>query len=112
MAPEALQHRTFTQKSDTWAYGVLCWEIFNDGDAPYQNMNSTAVATMVFRGECLEFPESTPSAFAEFVLKHVWDDSYASRYSMKAVYEWLDKRIDKLAGGKSATKSDERHGRH
>uniref|UniRef100_A0A914GRH5 Tyrosine-protein kinase n=1 Tax=Globodera rostochiensis TaxID=31243 RepID=A0A914GRH5_GLORO len=107
MSPESLSEKAFTQKSDTWSFGVLCWEIFNDGDAPYQNMTSTAVATMVFRGETLEFPESAPNAFADFVLKHVWDESQASRYSMSEVQSWLDRRISKLTGG--STKSEERH---
>jgi len=32
-APEALQERKFTEKSDVWAYGVLCYEVFTVREA-------------------------------------------------------------------------------
>ena len=47
LSPETMLERTFTPKSDTWAYGVLCWEIFSNAQQPYQYMSNNDVAPMV-----------------------------------------------------------------
>lgn len=35
MPPEGLKKGRFSEKSDVWAFGVLCWEVLTRGDIPY-----------------------------------------------------------------------------
>jgi hypothetical protein len=32
---QVLNFTRFSSKSDVWAYGVLCWEVFTCGEMPY-----------------------------------------------------------------------------
>jgi len=38
--PEVLIERKYGPESDVWAFGVLLWEIFTDGDMPYADLSS------------------------------------------------------------------------
>ncbi len=37
MAPEALEHGRFSERSDVWAMGVLCWEVLTRGLLPFNS---------------------------------------------------------------------------
>lgn len=39
---EALEERKYTEKSDVWAFGVLCYEVFTAAVTPYEGMNNQA----------------------------------------------------------------------
>lgn len=34
-APEFIANREFTSSSDVWSYGIVLWELFSLGAAPY-----------------------------------------------------------------------------
>lgn len=38
LALECIKHRTFTHKSDVWAFAVTVWEILSFGEKPYENV--------------------------------------------------------------------------
>ena len=31
LAPETINKQGYSPKTDVWSYGILCWEIYNDG---------------------------------------------------------------------------------
>lgn len=41
MSPEAAYDRRYSEKSDVWSYGVLCWEVYSCGETPYENFTTT-----------------------------------------------------------------------
>ncbi len=58
--PEVLNYTRFSSKSDVWAFGVLCWEVFTCGDMPYGRAKNPEVVDMVQRGQVLQRPPACP----------------------------------------------------
>jgi serine/threonine protein kinase len=54
MPPEALRKERFSEKSDVWAFGVVCWEILTLGDVPYFEILEERVITHVCDGGRLQ----------------------------------------------------------
>lgn len=63
-APEVMQSRTYSEKSDVWAFAVLAWEIFSKGSTPMirpQNRDFTDNDRRILAGERLLRPPACPS---------------------------------------------------
>ena len=58
--PEVLNYTRFSSKSDVWAFGVLCWEVFTCGEMPYGRAKNPEVVERVQRGQILQRPQSCP----------------------------------------------------
>jgi serine/threonine protein kinase len=54
MPPEALRRDRFSEKSDVWAFGVVCWEILTLGVIPYFEILEERVITHVCDGGRLQ----------------------------------------------------------
>jgi serine/threonine protein kinase len=50
MPPEALQKGRYSEKSDVWAFGVVCWEILTSGNIPYFEIDEIRIVTHVCNG--------------------------------------------------------------
>ncbi|VDO35688.1 unnamed protein product [Haemonchus placei] len=46
-APEVLTKRLYTPKSDVYSYGILTWEIFNNGEPPFKGIENRVVREKV-----------------------------------------------------------------
>jgi activated CDC42 kinase 1 len=55
--PESLRFRQFSHKSDVWAFGVTCWELFTYGEEPFIGCKAIDVLKMTESGERLRMPE-------------------------------------------------------
>ena len=62
MPPESIRRRQWSMQSDVWAFGVVCWEIFSNGEYPYFTVASDeAVAERVVSENLrLTIPEGCP----------------------------------------------------
>ncbi|XP_014252271.1 epidermal growth factor receptor isoform X2 [Cimex lectularius] len=56
LAPECITMRTFTHKSDVWAFGVTIWELLTYGARPYENVPAREVLELLEKGERLPQP--------------------------------------------------------
>ena len=61
MSPEAILWRTWTEKSEVWAFGVVLWELFTHGNLPYSSLYTQCdleVGKLVVAGHRLSRPLS------------------------------------------------------
>lgn len=90
-APEALRQKVSTSKSDVWSYGVVMWEIYSFGRAPYPRMNQKDVVEKVQSGYRMEKPESCPKDLYDKVMKWCWEIDAKNRPSFKQLADKLKK---------------------
>lgn len=50
LAPETLRTAMYTQKTDVFSYGIMCWEIFANGQEPYPGFTVAEVNVRVSFG--------------------------------------------------------------
>ncbi|CAL2030406.1 unnamed protein product [Caenorhabditis brenneri] len=86
LAPEVMQDKLYSLKSDVWAYGVLMWEIYADGADPYPGMTNLQTRAKIFCDDYrMPFPENTPPLISEIALKSCWAKLPQDRSTMKSV---------------------------
>ncbi|VDK31298.1 unnamed protein product, partial [Gongylonema pulchrum] len=58
LAPETMLRHVFSEKTDVWAFGVLLWEIFQNGAAPFHGLTNMEMRAYVIHGEArLDIPK-------------------------------------------------------
>nr|XP_031830019.1 receptor-type tyrosine-protein kinase FLT3-like [Nomia melanderi] len=79
MSPEALRDRSFTSKSDVWAFGVVLWEIGTFGSFPYSNVQDDRLLRyIVNEGGRLEQPDYvSPNIYG--IMRSCWITEAESR---------------------------------
>ncbi|VDM25372.1 unnamed protein product [Toxocara canis] len=59
MAPETLKRDPeYSLKSDVWAYGMLLFEVYNNGGKPWPDWEPKRIATHIRKGRMIELPGS------------------------------------------------------
>lgn len=73
MPPEALSKSPkFSTKSDVWAFGMIMYEVFNNGMEPWpKEGNWKAVGKYIRDGKMVEMPEETP-ALVKKLSGNIW----------------------------------------
>ncbi|VDK49521.1 unnamed protein product [Anisakis simplex] len=85
MAPETLKRDPeYSIKSDVWAYGMLLFEIYNNGGKPWPEWEPKRIATHIRRGRMIELPDRTPQSVKELV-RECWKMSVAERCDFKYI---------------------------
>ncbi|XP_029466803.1 tyrosine-protein kinase ZAP-70 isoform X2 [Rhinatrema bivittatum] len=59
-APECINYRKFSSKSDVWSYGITMWEAFSYGQKPYKKMKGPEVLTFIEQQKRMECPADCP----------------------------------------------------
>lgn len=122
LAPETIKDRVCTKKTDVWAFGILCWEILNDGRPPWQDTANQVVAKKVgplyevraiitFRlqicdGERLKFGRDVPRAFADYITKHIWAGDAGRRVTMSQALTGIEKHMGEPPANHPPTNRD------
>ncbi|XP_072252167.1 tyrosine-protein kinase ITK/TSK [Leuresthes tenuis] len=61
-APEVIKYSKFSSKSDVWSFGVLMWEVYNEGRLPYENRSNSEVVESLNKGLRLLKPRFAPDS--------------------------------------------------
>ena len=70
-APEALELRKFSEKSDVWSFGVLLYEMWTRAALPYNGMTNDKVWVKVMEGYRLPHPLGCPMEVYS-VMRQCW----------------------------------------
>ena len=84
MAPETIAHRSFSIKSDVWAFGILLYEMVTHGALPYPGVNNSDVAQLVKEGYRMPCPRGCPKGIYEIMLK-CWEAKAEERPNFSAL---------------------------
>ena len=84
MAPETIAHRSFSIKSDVWAFGILLYEMVTHGALPYPGVNNSDVAQLVKAGYRMPCPRGCPKGLYDVMLK-CWEAKAEERPNFSAL---------------------------
>jgi serine/threonine protein kinase len=98
-APEVLNQRRFSTKSDVWAYGIVMWEIFSFAAKPYEFLrtNADVVDFVVEQRKRLSPPAVCPRDIG-YLMGMCWDHDPAERPRFRTIHDRLA-RLLSLAEG-------------
>ncbi|XP_068442027.1 tyrosine-protein kinase ITK/TSK [Clinocottus analis] len=79
-APEVIRYYKFSSKSDVWSFGVLMWEVYNEGRLPYENHSNIEVVESLTKGLRLLKPRLAPDAI-HMLMEWCWKEKPEDRPS-------------------------------
>uniref|UniRef100_A0A1I8Q124 Tyrosine-protein kinase receptor n=1 Tax=Stomoxys calcitrans TaxID=35570 RepID=A0A1I8Q124_STOCA len=89
MPPEALFEGIFTSKTDVWSFGVLLWEVFSLGLAPFIGLSNSEVMEIINSGGRLGAPPGCPSIIYEIMID-CWNPIPEDRPTFFSILERLN----------------------
>ncbi|XP_004343669.2 sek-3 [Capsaspora owczarzaki ATCC 30864] len=60
MAPEALSSRKYSEKTDVWSFGVVCYEVLSVAQLPYGHIATSDLLDYLMAGKRLQRPVGCP----------------------------------------------------
>uniref|UniRef100_A0A8C4EF28 non-specific protein-tyrosine kinase n=1 Tax=Dicentrarchus labrax TaxID=13489 RepID=A0A8C4EF28_DICLA len=79
-APEVIKYCKFSSKSDVWSFGVLMWEVYNEGRLPYENRTNAEVVESLSSGLRLLKPRLAPDS-VHLLMEWCWKEKPEDRPS-------------------------------
>ncbi|XP_078094683.1 tyrosine-protein kinase STYK1 [Mustelus asterias] len=78
LAPERVVKRPITEKSDTWSFGILLYEIVTLGSPPYPEFQPLEIFPKLQRNYRMPKPSNSSNALYD-LMKHCWQWKYYDR---------------------------------
>ncbi|KAJ1348983.1 hypothetical protein KIN20_029872 [Parelaphostrongylus tenuis] len=93
LAPETLKMAIYTQKTDVFSYGIMCWEIYNNGIEPYPGMTVAEVHQSVKEGYRMELPPNVHPHIQVYIKVRCWSENPNDRYTMAELAKHLQRTL-------------------
>jgi serine/threonine protein kinase len=89
-APEVLDHRVYSIKSDVWSFGVVLWEIFSYGNIPYgKETDNLEIYKGIVEGSLmLDKPDACPEPIYA-IMKKCLDNERDERPDFSEIHQAL-----------------------
>ena len=68
-APECLNGRAFSVKSDVWSFSIFLYEVFSYGRTPYPRIPTEHIKDFIYKGNRMKAPEDCPNEIYEIMNK-------------------------------------------
>lgn len=92
-AVEALEERRYTEQSDVWSFGILCYEVFTGGQTPYHEVGNNEMVWMrVKSGYRLPAPPGCPEEIYNGIMRPCWAERPGERPSFARLVDFLRER--------------------
>ncbi|OQV11781.1 Vascular endothelial growth factor receptor 1 [Hypsibius exemplaris] len=103
MPPDTILTRQFSEKSDVWSFGVLLWEIFSLGLAPFDGpdvakFSAAAFAEWLLQGNQLSRPINASESIFN-IIKSCWELKPSERPTFTEIWKILDEMLCQTEGG-------------
>ncbi|XP_057697890.1 tyrosine-protein kinase ZAP-70 isoform X2 [Corythoichthys intestinalis] len=85
-APECINYRKFSSKSDVWSFGITMWEAFSYGGKPYKKMKQAEVNSFIESEKRLACPAKCPERMYA-LMQECWIYKHEDRPDFKKVEE-------------------------
>jgi serine/threonine protein kinase len=89
MAPECLEKKIYSFKTDVWSWAVTVWEIFSR-EIPFAELDNMQTIIAILKGERLKIPEKCPN-FLEKLLHKCWSINPENRPTFHEILLELNK---------------------
>ncbi|XP_033877371.3 tyrosine-protein kinase ITK/TSK-like [Acipenser ruthenus] len=87
-APEVIHYSKFSSKSDVWSFGVLMWEVYNEGKMPYENQTNGEVVKALSSGLRLLKPKLASNLIYQ-LMEWSWKERPEDRPSFTLLFHEL-----------------------
>uniref|UniRef100_A0AAF5DHA6 non-specific protein-tyrosine kinase n=1 Tax=Strongyloides stercoralis TaxID=6248 RepID=A0AAF5DHA6_STRER len=92
LSPETVKGYFYTSKSDVFAFGIMCWEIFHNGTEPYPGMSPAEAAIKVAKeGYRMPLPDFIHPEFRSMIQHKVWAEIDHERCTMTEIANLLER---------------------
>eukprot|EP01090_Pellita_catalonica_P014504 TRINITY_DN3719_c0_g1_i1.p1 TRINITY_DN3719_c0_g1~~TRINITY_DN3719_c0_g1_i1.p1 ORF type:complete len:592 (+),score=94.84 TRINITY_DN3719_c0_g1_i1:26-1801(+) len=107
MAPECINQRAYSEKSDSWAFGVLIWEMITRSPPWYGRSPLDVAIGVAKKGKKLKIPAKC-DPILEDLMRACWRTSPKRRPTMAKIYTQLNEYVAALEAGKDASAIEKR----
>uniref|UniRef100_A0A0K0DPM6 Non-specific protein-tyrosine kinase n=1 Tax=Angiostrongylus cantonensis TaxID=6313 RepID=A0A0K0DPM6_ANGCA len=88
-APEVISTRIYTAKCDVYSYGILLWEIFNNGEQPFRGMSNKIIKSKICDPKFRPPVDPTLPIVIQRVMRTCWRADPKKRPMMAQVARFL-----------------------